>query len=134
MFKQLLSKLVLGYQTGTETIVQWIGLEFGIGDRFRILLNNFDRLFSPQIVKIPIFILFIVLAVIGMWKSRRKIDYTLQILFVSFYPIGWILIVARHAQHYFTSNILCVFIAGISAILVSKINVRKLLEKKGAFL
>lgn len=42
------------------------------------------------------------------------------------YPIGWILLVARHAQHYFTSNILCVFIAGVIAVLVSKIDFSKL--------
>ena len=126
LFKQILSQITLGYQTGTDTIAQWIGFEFGIGDRFRILFNNFARLFSPQIVKRPLIVLFIVFAVGGIIKAGRKVDYMLQVLFISMYPIGWILLVARHAQHYFTSNILCVFIAGVSAVLVSKIDFSKL--------
>ena len=126
LFKQILSQIILGYQTGTDTIAQWIGFDFGIGDRFRILFNNFARLFSPQVVKIPIIVLFIVFAVWGIIKAGRKIDYILQVIFISMYPIGWILLVARHAQHYFTSNILCVFIAGVSAVLVSKIDFSKL--------
>ena len=126
LFKQILSQITLGYQTGTDTIAQWIGFEFGIGDRFRILFNNFARLFSPQIVKGPLIVLFIVFAVGGIIKAGRKVDYILQVIFISLYPIGWILLVARHAQHYFTSNILCVFIAGVSAVLVSKIDFSKL--------
>lgn len=125
LFKQILSKLVLGYQTGTDTIVQWIGIEFGIDDRFRILFNNFARLFSPQVVKVPIIVLFMVFAICGIIKSRKKVDYILQIIFVSLYPIGWILLVTRHAQHYFTSNILCIFIAGISALLINLIDFGK---------
>lgn len=130
LFKQILSKLVLGYQTGTNTIVQWIGFEFGIGDRIRILFNNFERLFSPLTVKLPIIVLFIAFAVFGIIKAKRKTDYIWQIFFVSLYPIAWILLIARHAQHYFTSNILCIFIAGICSIMVSKINFDKLLKRR----
>ena len=77
-------------------------------------------------MKGPLIVLFIVFAVGGIIKAGRKVDYILQVIFISLYPIGWILLVARHAQHYFTSNILCVFIAGVSAVLVSKIDFSKL--------
>lgn len=129
LVKQILSVKVLGYQTGSDTIVQWIGPELGVEDRLRILGDNFARTFSPAMFKLPLLGILLAGIVFFICKAHKKSEQVLQLLFVSLYPIVWILVIARHSIHWFVSTILCVFIVGILAALMSFIDEEKLSKK-----
>lgn len=130
LFKQALSKKYLGYQTGTDTIWQWIGPEYGLKARFGILGDNFSRTFSPSTFKLPLMIVIVIILGICIAFAHKKSTTVFQLLFLSAYPIVWILIIARHSIHCFVSNILCIFIIGMIGALMSFIDYGKLQNQK----
>ena len=129
LWKQGLSKKYLGFQTGTDTIWQWIGPEMGLGERIATVGKNFARTFSPLHFKLPLFILIVVGICICMIKAHKKSTNVLQLLFVSIYPIVWILIIARHSLHWFVATIISIFMIGVLAALMSFIDFDKLKRK-----
>lgn len=132
LIKQFMAYVMLGSQTGTESVRIWFGPEFGIWGRLNILWNNVLRLFSPQPIKVPIFII-LVLALVWLLKchwSKEHGKKVAPILFVSAYPIFWILIIARHSQHWFASNALSVCIFGMLSLALSYVDFNRINIKK----
>lgn len=114
--KSTLAKMVCGSQTATETAAMWLGPEFGIADRFRIVLGNVKRYFAPMSIKVVIFAILLIVLLILIVRYSKKYKNCILILTIGILPILWMLVVARHSQHSFASNALCVtMVAGLYA-------------------
>lgn len=131
MMKQILSYAVLGEQTGTENALMWVGMEFGLRERLMIIYNNILRFMSPEPIKIPALVIILVILLILALKFYRKSNKIGQLLFVALYPVYWMLIIARHSQHSFASNALCVTAFGLLSIITYQVDWNKIKQNMG---
>lgn len=128
--KSVLAKVVCGSQTASETATMWLGPEFGITDRFRIVFGNVKRYFAPASIKLVIFVVLLVALLTLTIKYSKKYSNCLLILAIGVLPIIWMLIVARHSQHSFASNALCVTMMAVLYVVTSAIEWDRLKEHK----
>ncbi|MBQ9438948.1 MAG: hypothetical protein IJU50_11540, partial [Lachnospiraceae bacterium] len=116
LIKQILAYCLIRTSSGsgTEQMVMYFAPEKGLAERLDMLRYCFMGLIDPWNVKIPFLFLILILCLV-LIKKRGFSLYTgfFQLLFLSFYPIGWIMIVTEHSKHFFVANILSIFIYGI---------------------
>lgn len=120
LFKQFLAQIVLGNhgRTGTGVMMMWLAPELGIRARIDRIIYCLDGLFSPIKVKLPIIIIIVLVLIYYIIKyGSQKTGNNLLLAFVSLYPIVWIFIFTRHAQHYWVANILSITVFALLSIL-----------------
>ena len=130
LLKQGLSQQVLGSQDGTQTAWNWIGFDMNIVVRLSNVWDKLTRLFTPISIKMPLFVLLTSILGFMCIKYYKKSMHSFELVFISFFPMFWMMIIARHSIHAFTSNLLCISIYGILCLLMNHIDWVKIEEKR----
>lgn len=116
--KQFLATLLKHDGDAMEGMIDYMGFDLNVFERLEIIENNFVRLLSPMPVKIPCLAAAVIILIVLMRKYPMKDSRTLRFIFIACYPLGWMLIMCRHAIHSFSSNVLMVLVyAGILAMM-----------------
>lgn len=118
--KQILCKIVLGMQSGTDQLLVRMGSEFTITGRFISVINGLVR----RMTSAPVLVLTVVLAVwlIVMLKTGSfKRQYRCFLLIMTaFYPIIWWFLLPNHCIHGFVKHMYGVtYYALLSAVLIN---------------
>lgn len=129
--KAVLAKAVSGMSDGAESALYYLGLEHGLKDRIQRIWYCFEGALTPFSVK-GIFLAAILAFLIYMLcrNGRKKCGYSLQLLFIALYPIGWIFVIYEHSQHYWVANIISIFVYALFTLFVSHIGEKKNNEGK----
>lgn len=121
LFKGFLSRIFLGHSDGVSEALMWFGAEMGISQRFSLLGNKLIRCFTPTVVKVPAFIILLLVLLFLCYKRKRRANRykSLALGFIALYPFIWVLLVSRHSIHLFTSHLFAVTIYAIISILLN---------------
>lgn len=118
--KQILCKIVLGTQTGTNQILLRMGSEFSINDRFISTVNGLvGRMTSVPVLILTIAVTIWVVLLLKTNRFKRKYKCFL-LVFIAISPIVWWFILANHCIHGFVKHMYGVtYYALLSAIFIN---------------
>lgn len=120
LVKQILCKIVLGTQTGTDQLLLRMGSEFTLTDRLISVVNGIVR----RMESAPVLILTLVVtvwAILLIKTNRYKKTYQCYLLIlIALYPIIWWFILANHCIHGFVKHMYGITYYGLlSSVLIN---------------
>ncbi|MBD5469541.1 MAG: hypothetical protein HDR19_00055 [Lachnospiraceae bacterium] len=96
--KQIVSKIVLGEQTGTSRLLERMGSEVSLSDRFVSVFNGLVQQMSSTPVFISIIVVTIVSIVLFKTNGFKRNTKVFLFVFIALYPVAWWFILVSHSE------------------------------------
>lgn len=120
--KQLLSKLVLGYESGMDHIGTWSGAKdsMSIDQRFSNVMDRFEEVFNYTNIMI-ILIVIVILVIVNIIRKNRikmiEVEELVIYFILTVLPFAWLFVFAKHASHGFDNMYFAITIYSFMALL-----------------